>query len=115
MITAAVFAALAAAGGLLRWAGRAGASSIRRAAAGTMVANLSGAFALGLLVGAHPDTAVVTAIGVGGLGSVTTFSTMVGDTFALAEGPGRADAAAYLTATLAGGVALADLGLRLTG
>jgi len=115
VITAAAFAALAATGALLRWTARLRAGTTRRAAMGTFVVNLAGAFALGLLVGAQPDAAVVTAVGVGGLGSLTTFSTMVNDVVALAESPRRGDAAVYLATTLVGGVALADLGLRLTG
>lgn len=115
MITAGLFVALAAGGALARWAPRRRATSVRGAAAATLVVNLSGAFALGLLVGARPDAAVVTVVGVGALGSYTTFSTMVSDVLALAETQRRLDAGLYLATTIAGGVALADLGLRLTG
>ena len=46
-----------------------------RAPWGVLAVNLVGAFLLGLLVGAHPSDVAVITLGVGFLGSFTTFST----------------------------------------
>lgn len=77
---------------------------------GTLVANLSGSFALGLLVGAGAGSQTV--LGVAGLGAFTTFSTLMVEIIdQWAEHRGRA--IAYLAVSLGAGVALAWLGLSL--
>ncbi|MGI9603703.1 MAG: fluoride efflux transporter FluC [Acidimicrobiales bacterium] len=114
MITAAAFVLLAAAGALTRWLGRSFVTGRVGQAVATLVVNLSGAFALGFVVVRASDP-VITAIGIGGLGTYTTFSTLVGDVVALTADGRRWAATGYLVASVAGGVALADLGLRLGG
>ena len=76
---------------------------------GTVVVNVVGAFSVGWLVANDPGATAVTVVGVGFLGSLTTFST-----FALeaTEGPvGRR--LAVVTTTLALGVPAAALGFAL--
>ena len=72
---------LAAAGALAR--ALAGRRLNRALPVGTVLVNVSGSFALGLLAGAAPP--VVTAVGTGGLGAYTTFSSFARDAVALAE------------------------------
>jgi len=57
---------------------------------GTAVVNLTGALALGLLVGADPSNATIRLVGAGFLGSFTTFSSwMVEGVFILGTGSRR--------------------------
>ena len=82
---------------------------------GILLINVSGSFALGLLVGLAEHhgvrTGVVTVLGTGLLGAYTTFSTFTYDTVGLA-GRGRAGAsAANVGASLALGLGAAALGL----
>ena len=112
-MTAAAFLVSAAVGTLVRFAARIRPDVAGRALA-MMIVNLAGAFLLGILV-ARADRSIVVAVGIGGLGSLTSFSTYMLDTMELAERGTRRVAAAYVTVTLVGGVALADLGLRLGG
>ena len=82
---------------------------------GILLVNLSGAFALGLLVGAtvHGDAYRLVATGL--LGSYTTFSTWMFDTQRLAAG-GRGRAGALnLAASLALGLLAVWLGRELGG
>ncbi|MGD2043177.1 MAG: CrcB family protein [Acidimicrobiia bacterium] len=80
---------------------------------GTLVVNLAGAFALGLVVGLdNLESGFVVAV-VGFLGGFTTFSTWMVETIRL--GPWSARAAWNLTMPLLGGVAAAALGYTLTG
>ena len=76
---------------------------------GTLAVNTVGAFALGWLVAAEPGPTTATVVGVGFLGSLTTFST-----FALeaTEGP-PSRRAAVLASTLTLGLAAAALGVSL--
>jgi CrcB protein len=53
--------------------------------AGTMVVNISGSFALGLLVFSQASSDMVYLIGVGGLGGFTTFSTFSYESVRLLE------------------------------
>lgn len=83
-----------------------------------LTVNVSGALVLGYLatrflaVGAG-STLTMPLLGVGLLGSYTTFSTFAVDVVQLAEaGPGVV-AAAYAAASLLGGLAAAWLGIRL--
>lgn len=82
----------------------------------TLVANVVGAFALGLLVGRLWPTAPVwlrAGLGAGLLGSFTTFSAVAVAVVALSSAGEWMLAATYLAATLALGLAAAALGLRL--
>lgn len=110
MITIAAFVVAAAAGAL----GRAEAG--RRwnhfaLPAGTLVVNVSGSFALGLLVDAAPP--VLTVAGTGALGAYTTFSSFARDAVALVEQRRIALATAYVAATLGLGIGAAAVGVAL--
>jgi fluoride exporter len=77
---------------------------------GTLVVNLAGSFGVGLLAGSGAGS--VTVVGVGGLGALTTFSTLMVELAGLwRTDPYRA--VAYGAVTFVGGIALAWLGLRL--
>lgn len=79
----------------------------------TILVNVSGAFALGLLLAWATDRwspTVVGAVGIGFLGSFTTFSTLAMDAVRLGEGDGAPVAAGYLLASITLGVAAAVLG-----
>lgn len=112
MTTVIAFALLAMAGGVARWIIRPAGRGPAVSALGTLTVNLIGAFALGVVIARGSDP-VVTAVGVGGLGAFTTYSTLVGDTVALVDAGRWRLATAYLTGTIAVGIGLADLGLRL--
>ncbi|MBX5468657.1 MAG: fluoride efflux transporter CrcB [Thermoleophilaceae bacterium] len=93
-----------------------GAVSLRagsRLPLGTLVVNVSGALALGLLSGASVGGSALLVAGTGALGSYTTFSTWMLETQRLAEdGEGRA-ALANVAVSLAAGLAAAALGRTL--
>ena len=93
-----------------------GAISLRAGRAfpwGTLAVNLSGAFALGLLVGAAVGGDALRLAGTGFLGAYTTFSTWMLETHRLAEdGRGRA-ALANVAVSLAAGLLFAWLGREL--
>jgi fluoride exporter len=79
----------------------------------TLLANLSGCLLLGLLVGRAPDRPWVRpVVGTGLLGGWTTWSVLALEVDQRLVGA-PVVAAAYLLLSLAGGVALAVLGLRL--
>ena len=90
--------------------------------AGTLVVNLTGAFAAGLLLGtvtgrSVPDLLLVAA-GVGFLGGYTTFSTWMVETVLAAESGGRSGvrrAAENLAVPLVAGVAAVWIGFVLGG
>lgn len=108
MTTAVAFAVAAALGALVRVE----ASRLNRALpVGTALVNVAGAFALGLLVGVEAPAATVA--GVGGIGSLTTFSTLVLEVVRLWSGGDRILAAGYLAATCVAGVAAAALGIAI--
>lgn len=110
MTTAMCFVALAGSGTALRWLATDNWPGGHR---GTLVVNVVGAFALGLLGGwTGPG---LTVIGTGGLGSLTTFSTFAADTTTLASGPGGVAAVRHVVGTLLLGVAAAWLGLTISG
>ena len=80
---------------------------------GTMVVNLTGAFALGLLGGAGVHDPLPLLAGTATIGSYTTFSTWMFETHRLAEdGRGRL-VALNLGAGLAAGLAVAAAGWAL--
>lgn len=86
----------------------------RRAGAGfpvgTLAANLSGAFALGVLVGIGPGGTVMRTIGTGLLGAYTTFSTWMVETDRLVRLGRRDRAFLNVVGSLVAGLALAWLG-----
>lgn len=69
---------------------------------GTFAVNVSGAFALGVLVGAGVDGDALLICGTGFLGAYTTFSTWMVET--------RTAGLVYLAASMAAGLAAAALG-----
>ncbi len=106
-MTALGFAALAVAGTLLR------AATAQRFNSptwpwGTLGVNVLGSFALGLLAGS--GNPVMTAVGIGGLGSLTTLSTFAVELTALS----RPRAIAYTAVSLTLGLAAATGGLVIS-
>lgn len=102
---------LGALGALMRWAAtrwnRPGRPN------GTLLVNVVAAFVLGLLGGASDST--LTVVGVGWLGSLSTFSTVMreaGEDMAAGE---RRRGAAYLAVTIVLGVTAATLGIEFSG
>ena len=75
---------------------------------GTLGVNVLGSFALGLLVGS--GNPVMTAVGVGGLGSLTTLSTFAVELTAIS----RPRAIAYTAVSLTLGLAAATGGLVIS-
>ena len=106
MIVALAFVVAAAVGAVVRLAARA-LSRPGGVPVGTIVPNVAGAFLLGVIAGWGQP--VVTGVGVGFLGSLTTFSSFAAE---LATLP-RRSAALYGALTLGGGIGAAWLGLRL--
>jgi fluoride exporter len=82
---------------------------------GTLAVNLTGSFALGVLVGAGVGGDAYLLLGTATLGSYTTFSTWILDSERLVRHgrPGRA--VANILGSLALGVAFAELGRLLAG
>jgi len=82
---------------------------------GTLLINVTGSFALGLLVGLAERHGVrmgiVTVLGTGLLGAYTTYSTFAFDTVALATRGRMGAAAANVGASMALGLGAAALGL----
>ncbi|MEL7208269.1 MAG: CrcB family protein, partial [Actinomycetota bacterium] len=95
-MTAVWFVALAALGALTR--AEAGRVLNRGFPLGTLVVNVAGSFLLGILAGA--GNATVVAVGVGGLGALTTFSSFARDAVALVEERRAGAAALYVALTL---------------
>jgi CrcB protein len=79
--------------------------------AGTVVVNVTGSFALGLLADTAPP--MLTVFGVAGLGAYTTFSSFARDTVALAETKAIAVAAGYVVITCIAGIGAAAVGVAL--
>lgn len=105
-MTALGFAVLAVAGALIRF------TAAQRFNAptwpwGTLGVNVAGSFALGLLVGSGDP--LMTALGVGGLGSLTTLSAFAVELTEL----GRKRAIAYASTSLVLGLAAATGGLAI--
>ncbi len=111
MITALAFVAAAGAGALARAEAGRRWNRHRSMAWGTLAVNVLGAFALGALHELGPPA--ITVAGVGGLGALTTMSTLARDTVALVEEAQLLRAVLYLGISCAGGVAAAGLGLAL--
>ena len=108
MITTIGFAVAAALGALVR----AEASRVNhRLPYGTFAVNIAGSFALGLLVGV--DAPAVTVAGVGGIGTLTTFSTFCLEVVRLWSGGDRTLAAGYVAVSCVAAVAAAALGIAI--
>ncbi|MEZ5247079.1 MAG: CrcB family protein [Acidimicrobiales bacterium] len=101
------FLGAAAAGTLARWR----LSVVLPPLTGTLVANLGGAFALGLLSGSSATS--TTIVGIAALGSLTTFSTLVIEILELGRTRPRR-ALLYAAATIVGGIGLAWVGVTLS-
>lgn len=82
---------------------------------GTLVVNVVGAFALGVLAGRGASTETLTVLGTGALGSLTTFSTLSHESMQLCRQRRVRRSALYLTVTLVAGVGAAWAGLWLGG
>lgn len=80
---------------------------------GTLAVNLSGAFLLGVLVGAAPGGDVLRLLGTGLLGAYTTFSAWMFESERLAAGGRRRAAAANIAISLALGLLAVWLGREL--
>jgi CrcB protein len=80
---------------------------------GTLAVNLSGAFLLGVLVGAAVDDDAYRIAGTGLLGAFTTFSTWAFESHRLGEDGQLAAGAVNFAVSLVGGVAVAWLGRHL--
>ncbi|WP_424014285.1 fluoride efflux transporter FluC [Halorubrum xinjiangense] len=79
--------------------------------AGTLVANVAGSFALGLLLTRTSSDRIRLFVGTGALSSFTTYSTFVADAVALGTPAG----AWYVAVSYATGFAAAALGLAVGG
>ncbi|MET0275900.1 MAG: fluoride efflux transporter CrcB [Acidimicrobiia bacterium] len=94
-------------------------SSVARLPWGTIIVNVVGSFAAGVVVGlvlaqgVDPDVRVVVATGF--LGSFTTFSAFAFETVALVDGGAAGAALANVVGSVVAGLAAAALGLALTG
>ncbi|HUZ84437.1 MAG TPA: CrcB family protein [Gaiellales bacterium] len=73
--------------------------SSERLPVGTLVVNLSGTFALGLLEGAGAVGTLLLVVGTAGIGTYTTFSTVIYETERLLEEGDRLAAAANILAS----------------
>ena len=82
---------------------------------GTMVVNVTGAFALGVIDGSAAPTHVVFVCGTGLIGAYTTFSTWMFETQRLTEERQEGRAAQNVIVSVAMGVASAGLGLWIGG
>jgi fluoride exporter len=81
---------------------------------GTLLVNLSGAFLFALLLGIAPPSEVfLTFVGVGLLGTYTTWSAFAVELVELFKRRRHLSALAYLTATFIGGIAAAYAGFAV--
>ena len=106
-MTAMAFGAAALIGTLARWQ----LGTRLRSPQGTLVANVVGSFAFGLLHAAGPDEVVI--VGIGGLGAFTTFSALAGELTEMWP-RSRIRTLGYGSLTLVAGVAAAWLAISLT-
>ena len=106
---------LVAAGGLAGVLARYGLSVVVQSIWTVVAINLAGSLLLGLLihVGAHLPPEVRNGLGAGFLGGFTTFSTMTVQVVLEAEGGRPGLAAAYLTASVGGGLLAGFAGYAL--
>lgn len=83
--------------------------------AGTFVVNISGAFVLGLVVGAALDGDALAVVGTGALGSYTTFSTWMLESHRLAEDGAYRAAGLNVVASVVVGLSAVWAGRELGG
>jgi CrcB protein len=83
--------------------------------AGTFLVNVSGAFVLGLVVGAALEGDALAIVGTGALGSYTTFSTWMLESHRLAEDGAYRVAALNVAVSLVVGLGAAYVGRELGG
>lgn len=100
------FGAAAAIGTVFRWR-----TSTALGPGGTLLVNLAGAFALGLL--ANTAGATATIVGTAGLGALTTVSRIIPESVRLARASSLL-ALGYISLTIIGATAAAAAGLALT-
>lgn len=86
-----------------------------RLPAGTLVTNLSGAFLLGLIVGAGFGVETLRLLGAGALGGYTTFSTLAVESDELAQRTGMWRGVASFFASIAVGLVAIFVGRLLGG
>ncbi|PLT27522.1 fluoride efflux transporter CrcB [Peribacillus deserti] len=77
---------------------------------GTLTVNLSGAFLLGMILGAKADTMIALLFGTGFLGAFTTFSTLKLEMIQLRLSKFKKEFILYVVIIYGGGIALAFLG-----
>ena len=111
MITAIAFAVAAGVGALARAEAGRRWNRHEGLAWGSLIVNVVGSFALGLLHDVGPPA--ITIIGVGGLGAFTTFSSFAHDAVALAEARQFALSVSYVTISCAAGIGAAALGMAV--
>ena len=105
------FVLLAALGASIRALASSPESGFNRHLWTTFGINIAGSFLLGWLHGANADTILV--VGVGGLGSVTTFSTFIGQVECIGREARVVEAVGFAALTVAAGVAAAAIGYSL--
>ena len=109
MITAAAFLCAAGAGALARAEAGRRWNRHEGLAWGTLLVNVIGSFALGLLHDVGPPA--LTVLGVGGLGTFTTFSSFARDAVALAERRQIVLSVTYVVVTCVAGIGAAAIGI----
>jgi fluoride exporter len=82
---------------------------------GTLIVNLSGCFALGVIVGIAPDHRVTELFGTAAIGSYTTFSTWLLESHRAAQDGDTRIAIWSIVVALVLGLAVADLGRVIGG
>lgn len=112
MITAVAFVVLAGSGAVARAEAGRRWNQHEGLAWGTLLVNVSGSFLLGAVHDLAPPA--LTALGVGGLGAYTTFSSFARDAVALIELRRLALAGTYVAATTVMSIAAAAAGMALS-
>jgi CrcB protein len=111
MITAVAFVVAAGVGALARAEAGRRWNRHEGLAWGTLIVNVVGSFALGLVHDVCPPA--ITVIGVGGLGAFTTFSSFARDAVALAEARQFALCVSYVTISFSAGISAAAFGMAI--
>jgi fluoride exporter len=101
----------AAAGAVVRWL--LGARLNTEFPLGTLVANLTAAFAAGLFAGVDDPTDLVVRVGL--LGALSTWSTLANELAEMLRSGDRTLAAIYGTTSIVLGIGLAWIGLQVSG
>lgn len=91
-----------------RWADRG-----HRLPWGTLVVNVAGSLALGVLAAGHPSPAVAALLGAGFCGALTTYSTFAYETWQLIDAGAAGRALANVALNLSLGLAACALGFGL--